>query len=191
MSHSLHTKTLFHNKGGNASEMKMSPPSDGHVNTSAMSASTKMPTMPHKNGKKKNGHKASCMCPICINMKHSKRGGGDVEDMDVEDDESSSDEDMDVDDDDESSSDEDMDIDDNKDDKDDKESKMDLSGGRRKKNGHKANCKCPICKNMKKSMKGGSKKYKKKNSTRKHKKHTIRKYKKRGGKSKKNSRKHR
>jgi len=26
-------------------------------------------------GKKSNGHKASCGCPICINMKHAKHGG--------------------------------------------------------------------------------------------------------------------
>ncbi len=26
-------------------------------------------------GKKKNGHKMSCGCPICVNMKHSKHGG--------------------------------------------------------------------------------------------------------------------
>jgi hypothetical protein len=26
-------------------------------------------------GKKKNGHKMSCGCPICVNMKHAKHGG--------------------------------------------------------------------------------------------------------------------
>ena len=81
--------------------------------------------------KKKNGHKPNCDCPICKNMKHANKKGG-AEGIGEE--------------------------------KpyDDEEGKNDLgitSGGKTKKkrgNGHKANCKCPICKNMKKkSRKGG------------------------------------
>jgi hypothetical protein len=81
--------------------------------------------------KKKNGHKPNCDCPICKNMKHANKKGG-AEGVGEE--------------------------------KpyDDEEGKNDLgitSGGKTKKkrgNGHKANCNCPICKNMKKkSRKGG------------------------------------
>jgi len=76
--------------------------------------------------KKKNGHKPTCSCPICKNMKNSKKGGEEVKPYDDED------------------------------------GKNDLgitSGGTRKKrsksNNHKAECGCPICKNMKKSGKKG------------------------------------
>lgn len=64
---------------------------------------------------KKNGHKPNCGCPICKNMKNAKKSGGADEDVtDVK------------------------------------------EGGRKKKgNGHKAGCKCPICKNMAKNKKGG------------------------------------
>ena len=72
--------------------------------------------------KKKNGHKPNCSCPICKNMKHAKKGGDEKP-------------------------------------YDDEESKNDLAitGGKRgkKSNGHKANCGCPICKNMKKKAKKG------------------------------------
>jgi rubredoxin len=100
-----------------------------------------------KGGKKSNGHKANCGCPICKNMK--KRGG--------EGDESSS-----------------SDMSDSSSDMSDSSSDMSDSGsssdeapmiGGKKSNGHKANCKCPICKNMKKrgkktqrKTKGGNKK---------------------------------
>jgi hypothetical protein len=75
-----------------------------------------------KPGKKSNGHKATCKCPICKNMK--KGGDGDTLEtpaLDSEYDE------------------------------------LDLPGAtvggtrkRRRSNGHKQNCGCPICKNMKK-----------------------------------------
>lgn len=66
---------------------------------------------------KKNGHKPNCGCPICKNMKNAKKKGGADEDEDVPD---------------------------------------VKEGGRKKKgNGHKAGCKCPICKNMAKNKKGG------------------------------------
>jgi hypothetical protein len=72
--------------------------------------------------KKKNGHKPNCACPICKNMKQAKKGGDEKP-------------------------------------YDDEESKNDLAitGGKRgkKSNGHKANCACPICKNMKKKGKKG------------------------------------
>jgi len=111
-----------------------------------------------KGGKKSNGHKANCMCPICKNMK--KRGGDD------DDEESMSDDMMD-----------DM-SNDMSDSSDMSESSSDMSDssssdnmmskkamlGGKKSNGHKANCKCPICKNMKRGKKtqrktkGGNKK---------------------------------
>ena len=84
-------------------------------------------------GEKKNGHKMMCKCPICKNMKMSKRGG------DIYDDDSSSDEGEYNDGEGESSSD---------------EENFELMGGK-KKNGHKMMCKCPICKNMKMSKRGG------------------------------------
>ena len=86
-----------------------------------------------KGAVKKNGHSLECGCPICKNMMakskkhHKKQKGGDDTD-------SSSDS--------VSSSDE--------------ETNTEMQGGRKKKkNGHKIHCKCPICKNMKKSKKGG------------------------------------
>jgi hypothetical protein len=126
-------------------------------------------------GKKKNGHKANCGCPICVNMKHAKgtkrnkrnkrggskrrrKGGGDekeeeseeVEEIEEEPEDSSSDEDEPKEDIEEDSSDEEMEEDEMNEDN-------IKEGGRKKKkkNGHKANCKCPICKNMKKSKRGG------------------------------------
>lgn len=84
--------------------------------------------------KKKNGHKPDCTCPICKNMKNkmNKKGGAETEDNTT----------------------------------------IELKGGKSKSNkknrsksktmkskrsnGHKANCTCPICNNMrKKSKKGG------------------------------------
>lgn len=105
--------------------------------------------------KKKNGHRKACKCPICKNMKNSKkrgetkssrrtrkkRGGGNDTDSDTD------------------SSDDEYDEDEHHEyeDEEDEES-QDKKGGRKKKrsNGHKANCKCPICKNMRKK-KGGDK----------------------------------
>ena len=77
--------------------------------------------------KKKNGHKPDCGCPICKNMKSSKKGGYNKDETEGEYNE------MDK-------------IDSN------------ITGGKsgKKSNGHKATCKCPICKNMmKKGRKGG------------------------------------
>ena len=78
-------------------------------------------------GKKKNGHKMSCGCPICINMKHAKHGGSScstnsghgVSQKDCS-------------------------------------SKTGGKKGKRKGkgNGHKPSCGCPICKNMKKKHGG-------------------------------------
>ena len=82
-------------------------------------------------GKKSNGHKHECKCPICKNMMYkslkkkskSKKGGA------VSDSDSSSDSDSDSD--------------------------NITTGGKKKSNGHKHECKCPICKNMSKNKKGG------------------------------------
>lgn len=82
--------------------------------------------------KKKNGHRKNCKCPICENMNNFKRRGG------------------------------------NKTrknrklrggDGEEEESEIEETvGGRRRKrgNGHKPSCGCPICKNMRKNKKGGS-----------------------------------
>ena len=84
-----------------------------------------------KKGKKSNGHKPGCGCPICKNM-NKKRGGNGEEDIEE------------------------------KEDIEDIEGKLIvaspkdyelLKGGSRKtrrSNRHKPNCRCPICKNMKK-----------------------------------------
>ena len=117
--------------------------------------------------KKKNGHRKACKCPICKNMKNSKKRGGakskrtkkrrggddeeDSEDKEVDkelDDETESDTDSDSSDEEEEEGEEEEQDQENK-----EEDKM---GGRRKKrsNGHKSNCKCPICKNMRKKRGG-------------------------------------
>ena len=112
--------------------------------------------------KKKNGHRQACRCPICKNMKNSKkrygkksnrrtmkrRGGGDDEEEDYM---------MDI-----PEEDEVKEKEGEGKEKEDKgkekegETEKEPKGGRKKKrgNGHKANCKCPICKNMRKK-KGG------------------------------------
>jgi len=54
------------------------------LSSSSNSALTNIPTA-QMGGKKKNGHKATCGCPICVNMKHSKRGGYDMTDEDMSD----------------------------------------------------------------------------------------------------------
>ena len=83
-----------------------------------------------KRGKKSNGHKATCKCPICKNMM-KKGGDGDPLEtpaLDAEYDELASAE------------------------KSITEPVANLAGGtrkRRRSNGHKPNCGCPICKNMK------------------------------------------
>ena len=114
-------------------------------------------------GKRSNGHKTTCKCPICVNMKHQQvskknrrvtrgkrtRRGGDKDD---DDDTNDDDTDKDID---------DVDTDTN----DDTDSKKppSITGGRKKRkgkgNGHKLTCTCPICKNMRKSgtKKGGVK----------------------------------
>ena len=111
--------------------------------------------------RRRNGHKYSCKCPICINMKHAKRGGDNDElDKELEEDKS------------------------NmgsqiagqkkksnghkkkcgcpicqnmlkKKGGDDEESGIgsQIAGRKKKGNGHKKNCGCPICQNMRK--KGG------------------------------------
>lgn len=121
--------------------------------------------------KKKNGHRKACKCPICKNMKNSKKRGGsksrrtrkrrggddeeETEDKEVDkelDDETESNTDSDTDTD--TSDEEEEEGEEEEQDEENKEE--DKMGGRRKKrgNGHKLNCKCPICKNMRKK-KGG------------------------------------
>ena len=130
-------------------------------------------------GKKKNGHKANCGCPICINMKHAKgtkrnrhnkRGGSkrrkkggrdeiEEEPEEVEEELENEDENEDeLEDEDENEPKEDIE-EDSDEEMEENETNEDNAkeGGRKKKkkNGHKANCKCPICKNMKKTKRGG------------------------------------
>jgi len=106
--------------------------------------------------KKKNGHRKDCKCPICKNMKNSKkrsgtkcsrrtkkrRGGDDNDSYEEEKTETIEEE-------------EEMEPSDNTSDEEDIEEETDKKGGKKKRgNGHKMNCKCPICKNMRKK-KGG------------------------------------
>ena len=80
--------------------------------------------------KKKNGHRKDCKCPICKNMKNAKKGGNDNEEEEPM---------------------RQIDFE-----KREQHESMAFQGGKRKKsNGHKLNCMCPICKNMRKSKKGG------------------------------------
>jgi hypothetical protein len=103
--------------------------------------------------RKKNGHRRDCKCPICKNMSRSKnmsrfkkRGGGSDDNSSSSSDDSSSEDD--------SSSSEDNSI---SPEDDTNSNSLDTKiGGRKKRgNGHKPNCKCPICKNMRKGKKGG------------------------------------
>lgn len=78
--------------------------------------------------KKKNGHRKDCKCPICKNMKNAKKGGDGEEEPENA-----------------------IDFE-----KEQEEESIGFSGGKKKKgNGHKLNCMCPICKNMRKAKKGG------------------------------------
>jgi hypothetical protein len=122
--------------------------------------------------KKKNGHRQACICPICKNMKNSKkrygkksnrrtikrRGGGDGDDeedmMDITEEDEVKEEEV--------KEGEGKEKEGEGEEKEDKgkekegEAEKEVKGGRKKHrgNGHKANCKCPICKNMRKK-KGG------------------------------------
>jgi hypothetical protein len=100
--------------------------------------------------KKKNGHRRDCMCPICRNMRNSKKRGGSnlntktkkILDEDVTE---------------EVEGEEIMEPNDEEVEEKEKEiirSDTERKGGKRG-NGHKPNCQCPICKNMRKK-KGGA-----------------------------------
>jgi hypothetical protein len=91
-------------------------------------------------GKKSNGHKATCGCPICKNMKKKNKKGGD-EEPDIIEKVDSVDTSTEVTSGNVTPA------------KDDEYNVFEGGkGGTRKRrgNGHKATCKCPICKNMKK-----------------------------------------
>lgn len=97
--------------------------------------------MEKKNGgsKKVNGHKSDCNCPICKNMKNArknKQNGGNEKDNKQEEKNLIE-----------------------KPQEEDNEENGDSSqiAGKKRSNGHKSNCNCPICKNMRKSKKGGEK----------------------------------
>ena len=116
-------------------------------------------------GKKKgNGHKANCGCPICINMKHAKRskrnrdnkrggtktrkqGGGEADELDMKT--------HGMDDDDETKLDETQHGLNKEDENKKKGGRKHKNSKKKRGNGHKANCMCPICKNMRKNKKGG------------------------------------
>jgi hypothetical protein len=121
----------------------------------------------YKGGKKSNGHKASCYCPICKNMKKKNKKGGDYEEPDIENqmgdleeggikaqkintsaisskpvDQTTSTQ---------ATTGKVVTASDNE--YDEMDALENGKGGTRKRrrgNGHKATCKCPICKNMKK-----------------------------------------
>jgi hypothetical protein len=121
---------------------------------------------------KKNGHKPDCNCPICKNMKNCKNKGkgkksktkkvrgGDLKYSDIES------EDGETDDGDGNITDiiENQKNDNNLEESANVKEYDELNGGKLKKrkgNGHKANCCCPICKNIKKhKSKGKGKKNK-------------------------------
>jgi hypothetical protein len=54
--------------------------------TSSSSSLSTIPTAQLGGVRKKNGHKESCKCPICMNMKHDKKKGGYM-DVDMEEEE--------------------------------------------------------------------------------------------------------
>ena len=94
-----------------------------------------------KGAVKKNGHSPDCGCPICKNMmakskkQYKKQKGGDEQSEPEQTEQTEQTEQS---------------------EEPEQTEKQEQSGGKKKKgNGHKANCKCPICKNMKKSKKGG------------------------------------
>ena len=105
-----------------------------------------------KHKKKSNGHKANCCCPICKNMKKNKKGGndepdienqmGDIEEGKVKGVNSDS-----------ATTPAKKEVEADPDEYDELDTLEAGKGGtrkRRRSNGHKATCKCPICKNMKK-----------------------------------------
>ena len=111
--------------------------------------------------KKKNGHRKECTCPICKNMKNSKkrgssksrktkkkRGGNDDKRDGYEEEKGETDEEK-------KNNIQDIDVEEEMEPYDD-DLEEEKNGGKRKRgNGHKVNCKCPICKNMRKK-KGGN-----------------------------------
>ena len=121
--------------------------------------------------KKKNGHRMDCGCPICKNMKNAKKGKkGGAEPGEEEVDEIVVDEETNP-----------LVVEETKDliekevgfnqkrapDWVEGPTIEEIDGGRKKKgNGHKATCGCPICKNMRKSKKGGARKSARKNKSR-------------------------
>lgn len=126
--------------------------------------------------KKKNGHRKYCKCPICKNMNNSKknkkggkrrsrkiRGGNDEgseeekekeEETDETEDMAPYDEDSESDDESKDTNEDnnvEEDTNDENNTKDDNDSDVKKGGKKKKGNGHKSHCKCPICKNMKKT----------------------------------------
>ena len=83
--------------------------------------------------KKKNGHKMNCSCPICKNMKNAKKGGYNAEKTEGEYNQ----------------------IDNNDSNITGGKLRKGKAKGTRKSNGHKVNCSCPICKNMRKKTRRG------------------------------------
>jgi len=110
---------------------KKSSDTDSDSDSSSSSDEEEMDKPVIKN-KKRNGHKKDCKCPICKNMSNARGKKSSDSDSDSDSESSSSDE-------------EEMD-------NFDKRGNIKNNSNKGKKsNGHKANCKCPICKNMSKS----------------------------------------
>jgi hypothetical protein len=115
-----------------------------------------------KRGKKSNGHKANCACPICKNMKKKGKKGGEEPDIenqigDIEEGKIKGINSEPVKKEVETKAVETKASDDEYDEMDAAEKgeagpgfKVGGTRKRRRSNGHKATCKCPICKNMKK-----------------------------------------
>ena len=127
---------------------------------------TETSTVTQTAGKKKsNGHKANCGCPICQNMKNKKGGANDDEDTTSSGDSTDSN----------TTSTSDSNTTSTSDSMDEEQTTAShMLGGKTKKNGkksngHKSNCKCPICQNMKRGKKTHRKnKSHKKRSYRRH-----------------------
>jgi hypothetical protein len=105
---------------------------NSNTTSSSSSLSNITPTAQLGGARKKNGHKAACKCPICQNMMHSKKGGSYLNNNSTSNNYSKviGHKALDT-------------------------TNVVKKGGKRKGNGHKPNCGCPICKNMRKSRGGG------------------------------------
>jgi len=129
-------------------------------NAKTMKIKKPLPAIAAKSVKKGNGHKPTCGCPICKNMKRGKQTGGEDDVPDIVSEPETQNAIVET-----------IATDDEYDAIEEQRSVVpNIVGGARKNksnkksNGHKVNCMCPICKNMKK---GGKTRRNKKHSNKK------------------------